>query len=70
MCWSLIKKEEIQFPTKNVRSFSSCLNQVWHIIFPNILWKKEIRWSEENVHLCKNNFIYFKLVSAWLLFNI
>ena len=29
-------------------SFSSCLDQVWHILFPNISLKKdEICWSEE-----------------------
>jgi hypothetical protein len=34
-------------------SFSSCLDQVWHILFQNILLKQEeIGWLEENFHLC------------------
>jgi hypothetical protein len=45
-------------------SFSSCLDQAWNILFPNIFLKKkeEISWSEENFHLCLHppfRFVYF-----------
>jgi hypothetical protein len=36
-----------------IPSFSSCLNQIWNILFQNSLFKKEeISCSEENFHLC------------------
>ena len=47
-----MKKEETPQYSAQIISFSSCLDQVWNILFSNILLKKEeISQSEENFHL-------------------
>lgn len=64
-------------------SCSSYLDQVWHILFSNILLKKEkISWSEENFHFCKIHLDYwislkvtdsiyrwFSLIQYWVFLN-
>ena len=74
---SAINWWKIRNPLYNtwIPSFSSCFDQVWHILFPNILFKiEEICWPEENFHLwifeilelfrqCGIFFIFFILLS-------
>jgi hypothetical protein len=49
-CW--LMKRGNSLLSAQIPSFSSCLDQVWQILFLNILFKIEkIQWSEEDFQL-------------------
>ena len=58
-------------------SLSSCWNEVWHILFPNILLKQKekIYWLEENFHICINavssgiGFMVFNVTTIFQLYR-
>ena len=49
----LMKKEETPQCSAQIISFSSCLDQFWNILFPNILLKKKRKSADQ-----KKTFIY------------
>ena len=44
---SLMKKKETLIYSAHIPSFSICLDQVWDILFPNILFKKKRKLADQ-----------------------